>query len=229
MSAAAAAQAFDPAALAAWTSEVEERLGEHTASLTGLHVQLGSTITQAKAAMEAIVASVSYELLAFKRQVHVDHGKLDELVGHLQRKFQDVESVVQGLAGETAAKFAAVDARAGRAEQRIMELSAMCEALPTTGPAAASGPSAYGPTARLARPAPGESPPGSPRPGPAAATGAGGPARFMQHAGTDPWQPLPQAAAARFPQSAAPLLQPPGFAGAPVLPGSAWATPMQLP
>ena len=160
----AAAQTFDPAALSAWTQEVEERLAVQTSSLTGLHVQLGATIAQAKAAMEAIVAGVSFELLAFKRQVHTDHGKLDELVGHLQRKFLDVEHVVQGLAGETAAKFAAVDDRAGRAEQRVTELLAKFASLPDRllpDGDVAQGSGGYGPASRTGRPAPGESPAGS--------------------------------------------------------------------
>ena len=72
-------------------------------------------VGRAEAALGAIVNGVAGELTAFKRQVHVDHGKLDALVVHLQQKFLAADGVVQELAAGTAAKFAAVDADAGRA------------------------------------------------------------------------------------------------------------------
>ena len=180
---------------------------QHT-GLTGLGVQLDTTISQAKAAMEAIVAGVSQELTGFKRLVHHDHGKLNVMVGQLQQKFAEVDVTMQSLAAEMMAAVTRMDVRAALAEQRaalaeegIEELRALTKA----GPAILAG--AFKPGSRTCRPgeSPASSPPASPR---------GGPARFMQHAGADPlpgaaaaagwWQPPPGAgAAARLPQSIA--------------------------
>ena len=108
----------DPAALQAWAEEVEGRMNAQHTGLTGLGVQLDTTISQAKAAMEAIVAGVSQELTGFKRLVHHDHGKLNVMVGQLQQKFAEVDVTMQGPAAEMMAAVTRMDAHAGRAESR---------------------------------------------------------------------------------------------------------------
>ena len=80
----------DQRALQAWAEEVEGRMNDQHADLTGLGLQLNRTITQAKEAMELIVAGVSTELVGFKRLVHEDHGKLNTMVGQLQQASAEV-------------------------------------------------------------------------------------------------------------------------------------------
>ena len=112
----------DPTALQAWCAQVVGRLDEQATRINGVGIQLDQTIGHARKAMQDIVAGVSNELTGFQRVVHHDHGKLNSVVGQIQQKFADIEAVVQGLyeglALETTAKVAAMDARATRAEQR---------------------------------------------------------------------------------------------------------------
>ena len=168
-----AAPAPDVAAFGVWKAEVEARLDAQATNLTTLGLDLQNLVGRAEAALGAIVNGVAGELTAFKRQVHVDHGKLDALVVHLQQKFLAADGIVQELAAGTAAKFAAVDADAGRAShmgQRLAEAEQRIDVL----------------MARFMEPPGAGSPLGTPPASPRPSAGSGAPARWMQHAGTDP-------------------------------------------
>ena len=186
-SAAAAAQPVDPMALQLWLAQVEGRLDEQATAITGVGLELQTTIGHAKGAMTAIVESVKVELLGFKRQVHNDHGQLNAVVAQVQQKFTEVEEAVNRVAQEFATRVASMDARATRAEQRIKELTAL--SLVNGG--------VYG------------TPPDSPR----IRAGSGG-ASFAQHAGGDPWQAAEAAARAPLLQQPPGFAQAPAPAAA---------------
>jgi hypothetical protein len=197
-----------------WKAEMESRLDAQATHLVGVNLDVQRLVNDAQAALNAIVNGVAGELTAFKQVVHVDHDKMDTLVGHLQQKFQDVEGVVQELAAGSASKFLTMDAvadqriatvvgRAAHAEQRIVaaelriaELMSKCTEL-----------AAHQLSAGLAVPT-AASPPRT-----------GG---FMASAGVDPGHDAWAAAAAKSQAAAAASLsQPPGMA-MPAVASGAW-------
>ena len=181
MSAAAAADVtgVDLVALQAWVGLTDQRLDANDTAITGVSLNLGATVGQAKDAMNALVQGVRTELLGFKRQVHTDHQQLNAVVSATQQKFIEVEGTTQQkfveVEGSVTNVAQILTTRLARAEHQISLLVAEQQRQAAAPP--------------LQTPA--STPPQSPRLGPQQRGGTGGAAHFspwQAPAQPDPWQ-----------------------------------------